>query len=54
MYTGVQDTETAVVEVAANAREQIGLVACIDQHLQAFTDRGAARTHHRSVRADQA
>ena len=36
---GVQDAETGLVEITANTRKQIGLVWCVDHHLQAFTQR---------------
>ena len=36
---GIQNAEAALVKVAANARKQVGLVRCVDQHLQAFTQR---------------
>ena len=42
---GVQDVEAGGIEVAADAREEVGPVGRIDQHLQALAHgRGRART----------
>ena len=47
---GVEDAKPALVEVAADAREQVRLVGRVDQHLQAFADRRQARAHDRLAR----
>ena len=47
MNPGVNDAEGCLVKVAADAGKQIGLVWCVDQHLQAFANGGTARAHHR-------
>jgi phosphate starvation-inducible protein PhoH len=40
------------VEIAADAREQVGLVGRVDRHLQAFADRRQAAAHHRHPAVD--
>ena len=54
VHPRVEDAEAALVEIAANACEQVALVRRVDQHLQAFTDRRAPRAYHRLVRSHQA
>ncbi len=38
VHLGVDDAERRLVEVAADAHEQVGLVGRVDDHLQAFAD----------------
>ena len=52
MHLGVENVEAGAVEVAADAREQVGPVGRIHQHLQAFTQRGRTRAHHRQQRGN--
>ena len=43
---GVHHHQAGVVEVAADAGEQVGLVRGVHQHLHAFAHQGLARAHH--------
>ena len=36
VHAGVKNRKTGLVEIAADAGKQIGLIGCVDQHLQAF------------------
>ncbi len=51
VHARIQDGEARAVKVAANACEQIALVGCVHQHLQAFASQRLARPHHRLLRA---
>ena len=45
VHLGVEDAEAGLVEIAADAGEQVGLVEGVHQHLHAFAHWRDARTH---------
>ena len=46
VHFGIQNAESGLVKISANARKQISLVRCVHHNLQAFTHGRCAGAYH--------